>query len=47
MHKHAPADSLEPLSLSLMAQSALVRVAGVAGLLATLWLAIWWAVAKP
>lgn len=35
------------LPLTLMAQSAFVRLAGVAVLLAVLWLAIWWAAAKP
>ncbi|WP_268932145.1 hypothetical protein [Martelella alba] len=37
----------DPFLTSLMAQTALVRLAGVAVLLVFLWLAIWWAVSLP
>lgn len=45
-HGHAHSDS-EPLSLSLMAQSAGLRVVAGASVLVLLWAAIWWAVNLP
>lgn len=47
MIKHDAHAADEPLPLSLLAQSAVLRAAGVLGGLAVLWLAILWAVAKP
>jgi hypothetical protein len=44
-HAHRHHD--EPLPLSLIAQSAWIRVVGACGLLVVLWAAIGWAITKP
>ena len=47
MHDHGSHPPAAPLPLSLLAQSAALRIGGVVAALVLLWLAIAWAIAQP